>query len=146
MRRFPSDPIEILLVICAAMLAATLILFGITGCAHAPRPIPSYVPPSSAKVIASAARLHTSAPAELKPVVANLQAEIIGYAGEVQKQTDQLNLSIAERNEAVAQADYYKSKQQKALKELWMWRGLAALMLGSVAAWFALRSGLKLAL
>ena len=128
------------------MLAATVMLFGITGCAHAPRPIPSYVPPSSAKVIASAARLHTSAPAELKPVVADLQAEIIGYAGEVQKQTDQLNFSIAERNDAVAQADYYKSKQQKALKELWMWRGLAAITLASVAGWLALRMGWKAAL
>jgi hypothetical protein len=41
---------------------------------------------------------------------------------------------------------YWQAKQAKALRELWMWRGLAALMLGSVAAWFALRSGLKLAL
>lgn len=31
---------------------------------------------------------------------------------------------VKEKNEAVKDAEYWKAKQRKALKELWIWRGL----------------------
>lgn len=37
--------------------------------------------------------------------------------------TEQLEQAVQERNEAVAEAEYWKAKQRKALKELWFWRG-----------------------
>lgn len=37
--------------------------------------------------------------------------------------TEQLEEAVKERNEAVKEAQYWKAKQRKALKELWFWRG-----------------------
>jgi hypothetical protein len=41
---------------------------------------------------------------------------------------------------------YWKAKHQKSLRELWIWRGLAALTLASLAGWLSLRMGFKFAL
>jgi hypothetical protein len=46
------------------------------------------------------------------------------------------------QNDAV----YWQSKQVKSLKELWIWRGLAAITLASLAGWLALRMGFKFAI
>jgi hypothetical protein len=64
--------------------------------------------------------------------------EVAAYSAKV----DALSVSLTKAEES---ATYWQAKQQKALRELWMWRGAAALLLGCVAGWFALRSGLKLA-
>jgi hypothetical protein len=37
--------------------------------------------------------------------------------------TEQLEQAIKERNDALSKAEYWKTKQRKALKELWFWRG-----------------------
>jgi hypothetical protein len=36
---------------------------------------------------------------------------------------ENLEQAVKDKNEAVARAEYWKQKQQKALKELWLWRG-----------------------
>lgn len=47
---------------------------------------------------------------------------------------ESLDRAVREKNEAMAKAEYWKQKQRKALKELWIWRGAFI-----VAALFALR-------
>lgn len=37
--------------------------------------------------------------------------------------TEQLEQAVKERNDALSKALYWKEKQRKALKELWIWRG-----------------------
>lgn len=51
--------------------------------------------------------------------------------------TEQLEQAVKERNDALSKASYWKEKQRKALKELWIWRG--ALI---VAVLFSLRGPL----
>lgn len=36
---------------------------------------------------------------------------------------ESLDQAVKDKNEAVAKAEYWKQKQRKALKELWLWRG-----------------------
>jgi hypothetical protein len=73
------------------------------------------------------------------PAIAQLEQAVTTYEAQVDQQSTALH-------QAQNDVAYWQAKHSKAIRELWMWRGLAALMLGSVAAWFALRSGLKLAL
>lgn len=136
MRRF-SDPIELLLLLCAAMLAATIALFGITGCAAKPQP--SYAAPSVVAVKTGIEKLRPHVTPAGVPAISALEQAVTTYEAQVDQQSAALH-------QAQSDVAYWQAKQAKALRELWMWRGLAALMLGSVAAWFALRSGLKLAL
>jgi hypothetical protein len=136
MRRF-SDPIELLLLLCAAMLAATIALFGITGCASKPQP--HYATPSVVAVKTGIEKLRPHVTPAGVPAIAALEQAVTTYEQAV---TDQ----SAALHQAQNDVAYWQAKHSKGLRELWMWRGLAALMLGSVAAWFALRSGLKLAL
>lgn len=48
--------------------------------------------------------------------------------------SESLEQAIKEKNEAIAKAEYWKQKQRKALKELWLWRGAAI-----IAGLFALK-------
>ena len=50
--------------------------------------------------------------------------------------TDLLDKSIRELNEQVGKAEYWKEKQRKALKELWIYRGaIIALILWVFRGW-----------
>jgi hypothetical protein len=124
----------------------------ITGCAH--KQIPNSYAPSSAPILravtaakASAAALkgHVATPeglrtlAELNSSLDSSLTEVAAYSAKV----DEVSVALTKAEEA---ANYWRQKQAKGLRELWMWRGAAALLLGCVAGWFALRSGLKLAL
>ena len=48
--------------------------------------------------------------------------------------TEALDEAVRAKNEAIKDAEYWKAKQRKALKELWIWRGLLI-----VVGLFALR-------
>lgn len=48
--------------------------------------------------------------------------------------TEALDEAVKAKNEAIKEAEYWKAKQRKALKELWIWRGLLI-----VVGLFALR-------
>lgn len=50
---------------------------------------------------------------------------------------ESLDEAVQDKNEAIAKAEYWKQKQRKALKELWIWRGAFI-----AAALFALRGPL----
>ena len=136
MRRF-SDPIELLLLLCAAMLAATIALFGVTGCAAKPQP--RYVAPSIVGVKTGIEKLRPHVTPAGVPAIAQLEQAVTHYEQSVNEQSAALE-------QAQTDASYWQSKQQKALKELWMWRGLAALTLASLAGWLSLRMGWKLAI
>jgi hypothetical protein len=136
MRRF-SDPIELLLLLCAAMLAATIALFGVTGCAAKAQP--HYTAPSIVGVKTGIEKLRPHVTPAGVPAIAQLEQAVTTYEAQVGQQSASLE-------QAQTDASYWQSKQQKALRELWMWRGLAALTLASLAGWLALRMGYKLAL
>lgn len=137
MRRFPHDPIEYLLILCAAMLAATVILFGITGCAAKPQP--HYTAPSIVGVKTGIEKLRPHVTPAGVPAIAQLEQAVTTYEQSVNEQSAALE-------QAQNDAAYYRDKQHKALRELWFWRGLAALTLASVAGWLALRMGFRLAI
>ena len=107
------------------------------GCAAKPQP--HYAAPSVVAVKTGIEKLRPHVTPAGVPAIAALEQAVTTYEQAV---TDQSTALHQAQNDVA----YWQAKHSKALKELWMWRGLAALMLGSVAAWFALRSGLKLAL
>ena len=142
------------------MTRITLLLAGamtLSACAVKRESVTRYSPPSVTKAWqsvssaqAKAERLESKAPAELKPEIAELRVELTAaqtalgsYAKEVAEQTDQLNEAIDEKNSAVADAQNAWSKQRKALKELWFWRGIAILAAGVLLAGIGLKTGWK---
>jgi hypothetical protein len=129
------------------------ILAFLPGCASRQLPPQTYAPSpagvlravTSAKASAAALKGHVATPeglrtlAELNSSLDSSLTEVAAYSAKV----DEVSVALTKAEEA---SNYWQAKQQKALRELWMWRGAAALLLGCVAGWFALRSGLKLAL
>jgi len=122
------------------------------GCAHAPKPVTSYAPSSAgvlkavteSKQHATALRSEVTTPAGLR-TLADLNAsldtsitEVAAYSAKV----DAVSLALSKAEES---ATYWHEKQQKALRELWIWRSLASLTLASLAGYLAFRMGLKLA-
>ncbi len=119
-----------------SLLAFSFQLF-LLGCASKPQP--HYAAPSVVAVKTGIEKLRPHVTPAGVPAIAQLEQAVTTYEQAV---TDQSTALHQAQNDVA----YYMAKRDKAIRELWMWRGLAALMLGSVAAWFALRSGLKLAL
>jgi hypothetical protein len=70
--------------------------------------------------------------AELNQSLDSSLTEVAAYSAKV----DQLSLSLTKAEES---ATYWQAKQQKALRELWIWRGLAAVAISCIAAWLAWR-------
>jgi hypothetical protein len=134
-----------------AFLAILALL--VTGCASAPKPTASYAPSSagvlravtSAKTHAVALRSEVTTPAGLRALDdlhTSLDAsisEVAAYSAKV----DDLSMALIKAEES---STYWKAKHQKSLRELWIWRGLAALTLASLAGWLSLRMGFKFAL
>jgi len=133
-------------------LSLTTLAF-LPGCSSAPKPLTSYAPSSagvlravtSAKAHATALRSEITTPAglrtldELNASLDSSLLEVATYSAKV----DTLSLALSQAEES---ATYWKAKQQKALRELWIWRGLAALTLASLAGYLSLRMGFKFAL
>ncbi len=133
-----------------SLLAFSFQLF-LTSCYSAPKPQP--ISPSAAGVIravagaqSAAARLAPHVAPEGKQALVSLEESLVLAQAEVARYEAVVNEQAVARQKAEADALYWQQKQHKALKELWLWRGAAALILGCVAAYLALRSGLKLAL
>jgi hypothetical protein len=131
---------------------AFLTLACLPGCAHSPRHAPSYAP-SSASVVkavtaskahATALRSEVTTPAGLR-TLADLHtsldaslAEVADYSAKV----DALSLALVKAEES---SRYYQAKQQKALKELWLWRVIIMVEVGAALGWLAFRLGWKFA-
>lgn len=139
---------NILVLVSVMALSACAVKRESTARFSAPSVTKAWQSVSSAQ--AKAELLEAKAPADLKPEIAELRVELTAaqaalgsYAAEVSKQTDQLNQAIDEKNSAVADAQNAWSKQRKALKELWFWRGLATLIAGVVLLGIGVKTGWK---
>jgi hypothetical protein len=82
---------------------------------------------------------HVVATPEGTAAIKDLSTAVDTYEAQV----DQQSVALAKAQNEVT---YWHGKHIKGLKELWFWRGLAALTLASIAGWLALRMGFKFAL
>lgn len=133
-----------------SLLAFSFQLF-LTSCSSAPKQQP--ISPSATGVIravagaqSAAARLAAHVAPEGKQALLSLEESLVLAQDEVARYETVVNEQAIARQKAEELAAWEHSKRMKALRELWLWRGAAALLLGSIAAWFALRSGLRVAL
>jgi uncharacterized lipoprotein YmbA len=129
----------------------------LSACAVKREPLATFSAPSvtkawdgvnSARV--KAEKLEAKVPDSLRVEFSDLRSELItaqsalgSYASDVARQTEQLNVAINEKNNALADAQNAWSKQRKALKELWFWRLLAMSIAGVVLAGVAVKTGWK---
>ena len=123
------------LAFCLATLAPCLATL---GCAAKEKA--TYHAPSVVAVKTGIERLkpHVTSPAGTAAIT-DLSAAVDTYEAQV----DQQSVALAKAQNEVT---YWHGKHIKGLKELWFWRGLAALTLASLAGWLALRMGFKFAL
>lgn len=112
--------------------------FMLIGCASKEKT--PYVAPSVVAVKTSLERLrpHVTTP-EGNAAIKDLSVAVDNYEAQVNDQSIALIKSQAD-------TAYWKEKHSKALRQLWFWRGLAALTLASIAGWLALRMGVKFAI
>ena len=109
----------------------------VVGCAH--HEDNHFTPPSSVEVQRNVARVATFVKPEGRSAYIDLQKSITDYQAQVEKQTKLL--AQAEKD-----AIYWHEKQVKALKELWIWRGIALLSVALVVGYIGIRTAWKFAL
>ena len=111
----------------------------LTGCASAPRnhSTPMWSAPAPGKVIAAVSKISAKAPPSMKAETGELTSAIAGYVKQVEDQTEQLNKTTEEKNDAIALAEKWHQKQVKGLKEIWMWRLIFLAEILAVAGWIA---------
>ena len=113
----------------------------LAGCAH--QEAHSFIPPSSAAVVqdvisakASAAKVvkgDKNAAQQVVDALSKAQDDLGIYTGKVETQSALLSKVSDEAN-------YWHSKQTKALKELWMWRTIALLSVLAVVGYIGIRT------
>jgi hypothetical protein len=145
-------------IVFIVFLTATILLFGVTGCATAPKPAaPIFTAPTVTKTWTAVSKardaardLEVAAPASLRPGIAALSADLANaqqslsdYATQVGTQTDALNKAEADKNAALLQVSYIEGKREKALRELWILRLIILAEIGCVVGWIALRGGIR---
>lgn len=120
-------------------LTILISLLILTGCASAPRhsSSPMWSAPAPGKVIAAVSKISAKAPPSLKAETLELTSAVAGYVKQVEEQTEQLNKTTSEKNEAIALAEKWHAKQVKGLKEIWMWRLIFLAEILAVAGWIA---------
>ena len=75
-----------------------------------------------------------SASGKTADAIKKAKEQIIAADKACSANTEALDEAVKAKNEAIKDAEYWKAKQRKALKELWIWRGLLI-----VVGLFALR-------
>ena len=93
---------------------------------------------TSAKASAAALKSQVTTPEGLRDLAAlnaSLDTSLLEVASYSSK-VEAVSLALTKAEES---ATYWHEKQLKALKELWMWRGLAGIALSCLAAWLAWR-------
>jgi outer membrane murein-binding lipoprotein Lpp len=117
------------------LLLLAVLLVG--GCAHQDKV--TYTAPSVVAVRTSVERLKPLVRPEGQKAISNLESAITAYEAQVDQQAKDL---------AKAQNDvvYWHSKQEKALKELWFWRGIAIVSILCVVGYIGIKTAWRFAL
>jgi hypothetical protein len=92
-----------------------------------------YTPPSVVEVQRNFARVAPHIRPEGKSAYIDLQKSITDYQAQVEKQTALLA-------KAEADAIYWHEKQVKALRELWLWRGIAIFSIVCVVGYIGIKT------
>ena len=92
-----------------------------------------YTPPSIVAVQRDVARIAPHVRPEGKAAYIDLQKSLSDYQVQVEKQTALLA-------KAEADAIYWHEKQVKALRELWMWRGIALISVALVIGYIGIKT------
>lgn len=116
---------------------AVLAIFFLVGCAHQDKH--DFTPPSAIAVQTSVAKVREHLKPEGKAAFADLKKNLADYQKKVEEQTKRL---VKAENDAA----YWHEKQIKALKELWMWRGICLLVVACVVGYIGIRTAWKFAL
>jgi hypothetical protein len=103
----------------------------VVGCASNEKT--HYTPPSSVQVHRNVARVAPFVRPEGKEAYIDLQKSITDYQAQVEKQTALLA-------KAEADAIYWHEKQVKALRELWLWRGIAIFSIVCVVGYIGIKT------
>jgi len=106
-------------------------MFCVVGCAH--HEDNHYTPPSSVEVQRNVARVAPHIRPEGKSAYIDLQKSLADYQAQVEKQTQLL--AKAEQD-----AIYWHEKQIKALRELWLWRGIAIFSIVCVVGYIGIKT------
>ena len=114
-------------------IIAGVAMLCVVGCAHHEN---HFTPPSSVAVQRNVARVAPYVRPEGKAAYIDLEKSLADYQAQVEKQTELL---------AKAQQDaiYWNEKQVKALKELWVWRGIAIASILAVVGYIGIRTAWK---
>jgi hypothetical protein len=118
----------------ALQIISVSAMFCVVGCAHHEEN--HYTPPSSAEVHRNVARVAPYVRPEGKEAYADLQKSITDYQIKVEKQTSLLA-------KAEEDAIYWHEKQIKALRELWLWRGIAIFSVVCVVGYIGIKTSWK---
>ena len=118
-------------------IIAILAMFCVVGCAHQEKA--TYTAPSVVAVRTSVEKLKSLVRPEGQKAISNLESAITVYETQVDQQAKDL---------AKAQNDvvYWHEKQEKALKELWFWRGVAIVSILCVVGYIGIKTAWRFAL
>lgn len=115
----------------AYKIIALFAIFCVSGCAT--KHEDHYTPPSSVEVNRNIARVAPHVRPEGKEAYIDLQKSLAAYQAQVEKQTSLL--AKAEQD-----AIYWHEKQIKALRELWLWRGIALISVALVVGYIGIKT------
>ena len=115
-------------------ILAVLGIFCLVGCAQQEKPI--YTAPSVVAVKTSVEKVRQYVRPEGHAAVKELSDAITTY----HKQVDDQSIALAKaQNDSL----YWENKQIKALKELWVWRGIAIVSIVCVVGYIGIKTSWK---
>lgn len=120
----------------ALQIIAGIAMLCVVGCAHHED---HFTPPSSVAVQRNVARVAPYVRPEGRTAYNDLEKSLADYQAQVEKQTALLD-------KAEKDALYWHEKQEKALKELWIWRGIAIASILAVVGYIGIKTAWKFAL
>jgi hypothetical protein len=112
-------------------------LLCVAGCSHQEKP--SYITPSVVAVRNSVEKLKPLVKPEGQKAISNLESAITNYETQVDQQAKDLA-------KAQSEVIYWHDKQEKALKELWFWRGIAIFSILCVVGYIGIKTAWRFAL
>jgi uncharacterized lipoprotein NlpE involved in copper resistance len=118
----------------ALRLATLALSLATLGCANQDKP--TYTAPSVVAVKTSVEKVRQYVRPEGQTAVKELSDAITTY----QKQVDDQSLALVKAQE---EAVYWNAKQVKALKELWLWRGIALFSIVCVVGYVGIKTSWK---